>query len=312
GHDRAVVEELDAVLEAHLPRCGRVLVLDPDLARLAGVVRMDGLQVRERLLRAGLDQLTRACRYEHPRARLADARLDSDRRQAVAEKLLAFPAGRLVAGDDQDRATPCSPERRVCPRLADPRVVEPEVLPRLARNSVVEDAVGSACHRVHADEERRVATFLEKAGVLRPLFLDDVLARGIELLGEQRVERVALAGAVAVHDDDLGRPGRLRAADRGVDLPGVELAPLLEHESARIRLVALHDPADALHVADDVNAHWEEPNRKSLERGIVPRMRGVPRTRDGRTYGSRSSPSKARSRSRSSFGTGHAFRSSRS
>ena len=45
GDDRAVVEELDALLEAHLAGGGRVLVLDFHLARLAGVVRRDGLQV---------------------------------------------------------------------------------------------------------------------------------------------------------------------------------------------------------------------------------------------------------------------------
>ena len=42
-----------------------------------------------------------------------------------------------------------------------------------------------AGHRVHADEERRVATRLEKARVLRPLLLHDVLAGGIEELGER-------------------------------------------------------------------------------------------------------------------------------
>ena len=67
-----------------------------------------------------------------------------------------------------------------------------------ARDGVVEDAVGGAGHRVHADEERRIAAFLEEARVARPLLLDDVLARGVEIFGDQRVERVALAGAVAV------------------------------------------------------------------------------------------------------------------
>ena len=213
------------------------------------------LQVGERLLRALLDQLARPRGDDHPRARLADALLDGDRRQAVAEELLALAAGRLVAGDEQHRAAPRAAERGVDARLADLRPVEPEVLPGLARDRVVEHAVGGAGHRVHADEERRVAALLEEAGVLRPLLLDDVLARGVEVLGDQRVEGVALAGAVAVHDDDLGRPGRLRTADGRVDLPGVELASLLEHGPSRVRLVALDDPADALHVADDVNAH---------------------------------------------------------
>ena len=48
---------------------------------------------------------------------------------------------------------------------------------------------------MHADEERGVAALLEEAGVARPLLLDDVLARGIEILGNEGVERVALAGA---------------------------------------------------------------------------------------------------------------------
>ena len=63
-----------------------------------------------------------------------------------------------------------------------------------------------------------------------------------------------LAGAVAVHDDDLGRPGRLRAAHRRVDLLGVQLAPLLVHRLAACGLLRLDDP-DALHVADDVHLH---------------------------------------------------------
>src|SRR5207247_4868139 len=168
---------------------------------------------------------------------------------------LGLPAGCLVPGDEQDRAAPGATERRVDARLADLRPVEPQVLPGLARDRVVEDAVGRARHRVHPDEERRVAAFLEEARVLRPLLLDDVLARGVELLGEQRVERVALAGCVAGPDDDLRRSGRLRTADRRIDLPGVELAPLFDPGPARVRLVALDDPADPVHVAADVNAH---------------------------------------------------------
>ena len=55
---------------------------------------------------------------------------------------------------------------------------------------------------------------------------------GIELLRDQRVERPALARAVAVHDDDLGRAAGLGAANRGVDLAGVEPAPFLVHRVA--------------------------------------------------------------------------------
>ena len=89
--------------------------------------------------------------------------------------------------------------------------------------------------RVHADEERRVDALLEELGVLGPLVLDDELAVGVELLGDQRVERVAAAGAVAVHRDDLGRAGRLRAAHGRVDLAGVELAALVEERRVAVR-----------------------------------------------------------------------------
>ena len=93
---------------------------------------------------------------------------------------------------------------------------------------MVEHALGGARARVHADEERRVDALLQKLGVLGPLVLDDELAVGVELLGDQRVERVAAARAVAVHSDDLGRSRRLRAAHGRVDLAGVELPSLFE------------------------------------------------------------------------------------
>ena len=50
---------------------------------------------------------------------------------------------------------------------------------------------------------------------------------GISELNDQ-----PLARAVAVHDDDLGRAGRLRAAYGGVDLLGVETPALLVHRVA--------------------------------------------------------------------------------
>ena len=108
---------------------------------------------------------------------------------------------------------------------------------------------------MHADEQRGVAALLEELGVLGPVVLDDPLAVGVEQLGNERVERQLLAGAVAVHDDDLGRSGRLRAAYGGVDLLGVELASFLVERRAAVRLRRLDDPGDALHVADDVDAH---------------------------------------------------------
>jgi hypothetical protein len=105
------------------------------------------------------------------------------------------------------------------------------------------------------DEERRVAALLEERGVLRPLLLDDELARRVDQLRDQRVEAPALAGAVVVHDDDLGRPGGLGAPHGGIDLLGVEPPALLVHQVAADDLLVLHDPGDALHVADDVDAH---------------------------------------------------------
>jgi hypothetical protein len=87
---------------------------------------------------------------------------------------------------------------------------------------VIEHAVGRARHRVHADQQRGVASLLEELGVLRPLLLHDEVAARVELVGNQRVEGPALAGAVAVHDDDLRRTARERPPHRRVDLLGVE------------------------------------------------------------------------------------------
>src|SRR4029079_16259580 len=125
-------------------------------------------------------------------------------------------------------------ERCVNARLADPRSVEPEILPVATRNGVVEDAVGCAGHGVHADKKCGVAAGLEERRVARPLLLDDVLAVWIEILGDERVPAVALACSVAVHDDDLGRSACLRATDGGVDLLGVEPATFLEHVLAGV------------------------------------------------------------------------------
>ena len=46
---------------------------------------------------------------------------------------------------------------------------------------MVEDALGRAGARVHADEQGRVAARLEERGVARPLVLDDVLAGRVEI-----------------------------------------------------------------------------------------------------------------------------------
>ncbi len=64
---------------------------------------------------------------------------------------------------------------------------------------------------------------------------------------------------MAVHDDDLRRAGRLRAAYSRVDLLGIEPAPFLVHRLAAGRLLPLDDACDAFHVADDVHLHADAP-----------------------------------------------------
>ena len=146
-------------------------------------------------------------------------------------------------------------QRGVDGRLADRGAVEAEVLPSLARDGVREHAVGRPGHRVHADEERRVAALLEELRVLGPRVLHDELAVRVEQVGQERVERVVAARAVAVHDDDLRRARRLRAADRRVDLLGVERARFTEQRVVAAGLSPLHDARDPFDVADHVHAH---------------------------------------------------------
>src|SRR3954452_10266306 len=66
GDDRARVDELDAVAVAELRDRVGPLVLDLDLTWLARVVRLDSVQVAERVLGAGLDCFTRARGNEVP------------------------------------------------------------------------------------------------------------------------------------------------------------------------------------------------------------------------------------------------------
>ena len=154
-------------------------------------------------------------------------------------------------------------ERRVDPGLAHQRPVETEALPRLTRDRVGQDSVRRARHRVHANEERGVAAGFEKRRVLGPLLLDDVLAGGIEKLGEERVEVVRTAGAMAVHDDDLGRARGLGAAHGCVDLLGVEDATFVVELLAAGGLLPLDDAGDAFHVADHVDSHGPYFNREA-------------------------------------------------
>ena len=76
----------------------------------------------------------------------------------LAKVSKGYTADRPIARDEQDGAAPLAAQRRVDPRLADEPPVEAQVLPRLAGNRVREDAVRRSRHRVHADEERGVAT----------------------------------------------------------------------------------------------------------------------------------------------------------
>ena len=135
---------------------------------------------------------------------------------------------------------------------------------------MIHDSVGRARAGVHPDEERGVAAALEEGGVLGPLVLDDELAVGIEILGDERVERPSLPGAVAIHDNDLGGARGFGAAHGRVDLLRVELAALLVQRLAAGRLLPLHDAGDALHVRDDVDAHGSSLRRS--RRGLPGRV----------------------------------------
>src|SRR5919198_1276812 len=306
GDDLPRLDDLDALLVAVLVRRVGTRQLDLDLARTARVVRLDGTEIAERLPRALLDQLPRPLRRDLPRAEAAEPLLHGHGGQARAEQLARLLAGRAVAGHQEDRTAPRSAKRGIDPRLADEHAVEAQVQPLLPRDGVVHDAVGRARARVHPDEERRVAALLEEERVLRPVLLDDELAGRVEEVRDQRVEGPALARAVAVHDDDLGRAGGLRAADGGVDLLGVEPPTLLVHRVAARRLLPLHDPGDALHVADDVDAHARcsiaSRSGTSSSVGIQSPIALVPQPRSWRRTGSsaatRSSPIPSSSRGR--------------
>src|SRR5581483_4427769 len=268
----------------------------------AGVVRLDGGEVGQRLLRGRLDELARLGRRLHPRAETAEPLLHLDGRQPVAEQLARLAADGAVAGDEDDRDAPVAAHGGVDPGLADERPVEAEALPRLARDGVGEDAVGRAGHRVHADEEAGVAARLEEARVLRPLLLHDVLARRVEELRDERVEAPRPAGAVVVHDDDLRRAGRLRAAHRRVDLLGVEDAALLVELLAAGALLPLDDAGDALHVADDVDAHERDDNVGPWRRASEGRAFSSPAAPAGSAPPA-SAPSRRRARGSSSTTT---------
>ena len=190
-----------------------------------------------------------------PRTEAPDPDLHLDGRQTLAQQVARLGAGRAVAGHEQHRTVPVPAQRSVDAGLADGDAVELQVHPRLARHRVRQHAVGRARFRMHTDEERRVATGLEKLRVLRPFALHDELAVGVELVRDEGVEQVVAAGAVTVHDDDLLRSGRFRAAYRRIDLLRVEPARLVIERLVAARLPPVDDARDALDVADDVHAH---------------------------------------------------------
>jgi hypothetical protein len=173
----------------------------------------------------------------------------------VAFFTATFDADGVVAGHQQDRASPGSAEGGVDPGLADLIVVEPEVLELAARDGMAHPAELVSRPRVHTDQQRRVAAFLEEGCVFRPLALHDPFAVGVELFRNQRVERPAFAGTVTVHDDDLRGTGGLRAAYGGIDLFRVEPSAFLVQSLTAGGLLGLDDARDTLHVADDVDPH---------------------------------------------------------
>ena len=65
--------------------------------------------------------------------------------------------------------------------------------------------------------------------------------RGSRASGSEGVEVPALARAVAVHHDDLGRARGAGSPDRGVDLLGVQAPRLLEERLAAVALLGLDD-----------------------------------------------------------------------
>ena len=72
-----------------------------DLARMPGVVGSHRVEIAERALGALLDQLTGPLRRDVPGAVASEALLHRDGRQALAEKLAAFLANGMVAGDEE-------------------------------------------------------------------------------------------------------------------------------------------------------------------------------------------------------------------
>src|SRR5262249_45266223 len=167
--ERQRVALLGAPAVAVLDEPRRCVELHLDLARMTRVVRLHRTEVLQRLFRACLDQLSRFQRGKLPRAELADALLDRDGGEPVAEEPTRLAPDRLLAGAEAPRAAPVATERGVAPRLAARPPFNLQSPPRLPGDGVRHHAVGRPDLRVHADEERRVDALLEELGVLGPV-----------------------------------------------------------------------------------------------------------------------------------------------
>ncbi len=165
--------------------------LDLDLARLAGVVgraRPSGrpapcAPASSIMRRAAAGVLWRALKRPRPCLTATVVR-------PSPSSARPSPAGRAR------RPSPGAPGSPSVPHRAALMPVSPTSVPlkRRLRQPVPETvwfmhAVGGAGHGVHAHEQGGVAALLQEPGVLGPLVLDDELAVGVELVGDQRVER---------------------------------------------------------------------------------------------------------------------------
>ena len=170
-----------------------------------GSYGVDGLEVGERARVALLDQLAGAARRLVARAEAAERGLH---RTVVSPSPSSARPSRQAAWSPVTSTTgqPHVPHSAALMPVSPTSTPLNVTLRQLgAGDGVVHQAVGRAGHRVHADEQRGVAAVLEEPVYSVHSLLDDELDARVELLGDQRVERPALAGAVAVHDHDLGR-----------------------------------------------------------------------------------------------------------
>ena len=202
--------------------------------------------------RAAASSSSRARAGERWRAReAAEALLDRERRQAGPSSSLAS-AQTTSSPVTSATGVPQVPHSAALMPTSPTSVPLKRRLCHLVELTVCESTpLRAPGTRVLADEQRDVAALLEHRGVLGPARLDDELAARVERVGDQRVERPVAARAVAVHDHDLARAARERAADGRVDLLGVEPPALLVAGGAGAHLLPARDPGDALHVADD-------------------------------------------------------------